>query len=151
MINKSVVFGVLGSLILLGFYFLILNFVSGWEFTLMQFKISWYYIIVLSLGFGTQIGLYTYLRQKISNQKTGKVVAVSGTASTIAMISCCSHYLVNILPIIGITGFLTIVGQYQTQLFWVGILANLFGIIYILRKIFLVKEVKIASNATKNE
>lgn len=142
MIKKAISFGIIGSVIMLGLYFLILNFISGWEFTLEQFKISWYYISILSIGFGVQIGLYVYLRNIIRKQDGGKIIAVSGTASTIAMISCCSHYLVNILPIIGIAGLVTIVVQYQIQLFWVGILANLFGIIYILRKISSVKEVR---------
>ncbi|MDP3987546.1 MAG: hypothetical protein Q8P80_00175 [Candidatus Levybacteria bacterium] len=135
MIKKSVLFGMLGGLGLLGFYFVILTLVSGWSFTLEQFDDNWYYVIALSAGFGVQIGLYTYLRQAHHKNSSGKVVAASGTTSTVAMIACCSHYLVNVLPIIGITGFVTIVSQYQTQLFWVGIAANLLGIGYMVRKV----------------
>jgi len=63
------------------------------------------------------------------------VVAVSGTTSTAAMVSCCAHYLANILPIVGVTGFLTIVAQYQIELFWVGLAFNAAGILYIVPKI----------------
>jgi len=47
------------------------------------------------------------------------VVAVSGTTSTAAMVSCAQHYLVNSC-LYGVTGFLTIVAEYQIELFWAG-------------------------------
>lgn len=127
--------GVLATAGLLGFYFLILSLVSDWAFTVDQFVTYWYYIISLAIGFGIQIGLFTYLRSSIQNHcSSGKVVAVSGTTSTVAMISCCAHYLVNILPIIGATGLITLVGQYQVELFWVGLASNAAGILYIASK-----------------
>ena len=63
------------------------------------------------------------------------MVAASGTTSTAAMISCCAHYLVNILPVLGVTGFITLVAQYQIQLFWLGLAFNLAGILYIAPKV----------------
>jgi len=51
------------------------------------------------------------------------------------MISCCTHYLANILPILGTIGVVTFVAQYQTQLFWVGLLFNLGGIVYMISKV----------------
>ncbi|MEK7161536.1 MAG: hypothetical protein AAB729_02495 [Patescibacteria group bacterium] len=65
----------------------------------------------------------------------GKTLAVTGTTSTLSMISCCAHYLANIIPILGVAGALSVVAQYQVQFFWVGLLFNLFGIIYIARKV----------------
>jgi Cu+-exporting ATPase len=65
---------------------------------------------------------------------SGKVVAVSGATSTGAMIACCAHYLANVLPVLGATGFIALVAQYQVQLFWVGLAFNLAGIGYIGRK-----------------
>ena len=135
MIINSIVKGLIAAVILLAIYFSALTFVSGWDFAQNQFYRFWYFIIVLALGFGTQVGLYSYL-ENIIHTKTGRgTMVVTGTTSTIAMISCCSHYLINILPIIGIAGFVTIVAQYQIELFWVGILANLIGIGYIANKI----------------
>lgn len=136
---KSLMWAFFASIILLVIYFLTLNFVSGFRFTLEQFFQYWYYIISLAVGFGIQVGLYVYLKNIIhKNEK--KVIAVSGTTSTIAMISCCSHYLVNILPIIGIAGAVTIVSQYQIQLFWLGLSANLLGILYMGSKIYKVEK-----------
>jgi Cu+-exporting ATPase len=61
---------------------------------------------------------------------SGKVVAVSGTTSTAAMISCCAHYLTNILPVVGAAGAIALVAQYQIELFWFGLACNVAGIIY---------------------
>lgn len=134
-ISKATAMGVLATAGLLGFYFLILSLVSDWAFTVDQFVTFRYYIISLTTGFGIQIGLYTYLRSAIQNHcSTGKVVAVSGTTSTVAMISCCAHYLTNILPVIGAAGLVTLVGQYQVELFWVGLASNAAGILYITNK-----------------
>jgi len=126
--------GFVAGLSLLGVYFLILNLVSGWEFTKIQFKGNWYWIIGLATGFGIQIGIFTYLRALYRAKVSGKIVVASGTTSTIAMISCCAHYLINILPIIGISGLAVFLGQYQTELFIVGAISNLAGISYLLSK-----------------
>ncbi len=141
-ILKSIVFGILANGILLGAYFAILSFVSGWGFAQNQFFQFWYFIVALSLGFGIQIGLYSYLKSVITRAGAGLagVVAVSGTTSTLAMVSCCAHYLVNILPIIAVSGVVSLVGQYQIELFWVGLAFNIAGIIYIGRKIIKFKQ-----------
>ncbi len=133
-IRKSIAYGLVASLLLLGLYFLVLTLVSGSSFTQKQFATYWYFIISLVVGFGIQVSLYTYLKVLIaSDQGTAKVVGITGTTSTAAMISCCAHYLTNILPILGATGLATFVTQYQVQLFWVGLAFNGLGIIYISR------------------
>lgn len=133
---KPVLYGLLSTTLLLGFYFAILTFVSGWDFTKDQFFTFWYFVTTLALGFGIQIGLFTYLKNAIHAQgQSGKVVAVTGTTSTIAMISCCAHYLVNLVPLIGVAGIVSFVAQYQIQLFWIGLISNLIGIFYISNRI----------------
>lgn len=135
-ILKSIFISLIGTAILLFFYFTVLTSVSGWSFAKLQFFNFWYFIVSLAIGFGIQIGLYTYLKNAVHYKNApGKVLAVSGTASTVAMISCCAHYLANILPILGAIGIITIISQYQIQLFWVGLISNLLGIIYISNKI----------------
>src|SRR5512139_654935 len=133
---KPVSWGTAAFVLMLAVYFGVVGLVSGWDFTLEQFAKFWQYIIALALGFGIQVGLYTYLRQLVGQQKmSGKLVAASGTTSTAAMISCCAHYLVNVLPVLGVTGFITVVAQYQTGLFWLGLAFNLAGIVYIAPKV----------------
>lgn len=135
-IITSIVYGTLASGSLLGIYFTVLSLVSGWSFAQNQFASFWYFIVSLAIGFGIQIGLYAYLRGVIQGRHgEGKVLGVTGTTSTAAMISCCTHYLANLLPILGVAGVVTFVAQYQMQLFWVGLAANALGIAYITRKI----------------
>jgi Cu+-exporting ATPase len=129
---KPLAVGTLAFLIMLGIYFGVLTLVSGWDFTVSQFAQYWYYVLPLALGFGIQMGLYVYLRQRLAHHHTGgKVVVASGATSTGAMLACCTHYLANILPVIGAAGAVTLVAQYQVELFWVGLAFNLGGIIFI--------------------
>ena len=133
MVKKTLV---LASAVLLGAYFAILSLVSGWSFAVSQFSTFWYFIISLAVGFGIQIGLYAYLKQRIAGGRgNSAVLGVTGTTSTAAMISCCTHYLANLLPILGVAGVVTFVAQYQVELFWVGLLFNLAGIGYMINRI----------------
>lgn len=139
--KKSIFWGIAAFFALMLLYFSILSLVSGWNFTQAQFSQNWYWIVILSLGFGTQIALFTYARRLHREQVSAKAVAASGTISTVAMVSCCAHYLVNILPVIGISGLIAIIGQYQTELFWLGLVSNLLGIAYMANKLIKLRKI----------
>jgi Cu+-exporting ATPase len=137
---KIALSGITATVGLLFIYAVVLSAISGYKFADEQFSANWFYVVSLAVGFGIQVGLYVYLREQVHHSVSGKTVAVSGTTSTLAMISCCAHYLVNILPILGVAGFVAVIAQYQIQLFWVGIALNLFGIVFIIRKIIVFKQ-----------
>ena len=130
-LTRPIFFGALASALLLGVYFAVLTLISGWGFAQSQFTQFWYYIVSLALGFGIQIGLYVHLKNLITGAGRGKMLGVTGATSTAAMISCCTHYLANLLPILGTVGIVTLAAQYQIEFFWVGILFNFGGIAYI--------------------
>jgi Cu+-exporting ATPase len=135
--RRSAGFGALASGLLLTIYFGVLTLLSGWAFTWLQFKDVWYFIAALALGFGVQVALYFQLRDVVLQSKdSGTVMAMSGTTSTAAMVSCCSHYLINIAPLLGATGLVTFATQYQTEFFWLGLAFNAAGIAYIGNKLF---------------
>jgi len=130
--------GLLSTALLLGIYFVVVGLISGAAFAFSQLNQYWYFIVSLALGFGIQISLYNYLRQSVRNHNlsaSGKTVAITGTTSTLSMISCCTHYLANIIPILGVAGALSVVTQYQKQFFWVGLIFNFLGILYISNRI----------------
>lgn len=130
-------FGVSAFTLLLALYFSVLTLVSGWQFTVSQFSEFWYYVVPLAVGFGLQVSLYAQLRQLVGHAKQSRtVMAASGTTSTAAMVSCCAHYLVNIAPMLGATGLVTLATQYQVEFFWVGLVFNAGGIAYIGNKLF---------------
>lgn len=137
----SIAKGLGAAAILLGVYFAVLTAVSGFGFAANQFSQFWYFIVSLAFGFGIQIGLYSYLKAAVHvKDPGGKLLAVTGTTSTGAMISCCAHYLVNILPVLGVSAFASFIGAYQVQLFWVGIAFNLAGIAYMISRIMKFKK-----------
>ena len=134
--------GIIAAGVLLAIYVSLVSLISGFEFMLSQLSSFWYFIIALASGFGIQIGLYTYLKSAIKQNASsrampagGQVLAISGTTSTAAMISCCAHYLVNLLPILGAVGVITVISQYQIQFFWVGLAFNFAGIVYMLNRV----------------
>ena len=134
---RPIVAGALAFSALLAVYFGVLTLVSGWSFTVTQFREFWYYVLPLGAGFGAQIGLYVYLKQlALNHEHCRSVVAASGTTSTAAMMACCTHYLANILPVIGAAGLVTLVAQYQVELFWVSLAFNAAGLAYIGHKVY---------------
>jgi len=129
-----ILWGLIASAALLLVYGIVLSAVSGFSYALSQFGQFWGFVVSLALGFGIQVGLYRYLRSIIVSGRAGRgVLGVTGTTSTAAMVSCCTHYLVNILPVLGAAGIVTFVAQYQAELFWIGIVFNVAGIAYIMR------------------
>jgi Cu+-exporting ATPase len=130
------VWGVVAFGGLMAMYFAVLTLVSGWSFTLGQFNQYWYYIVLLGVGFALQVGLFVRLRELVASASgTKTVMAASGTTSAAAMVSCCTHYLVNLAPILGAAGLVTFVSQYQIQFFWVGLAFNAAGLAYIGRRL----------------
>jgi Cu+-exporting ATPase len=129
---KPVVAGLVAFAALFTLYLGILTAVSGWAFTLDQLATYWYYIVALAAGFGLQIGLYTRLKQVVAGAGADRaVVATSGTTSGAAMVSCCAHYLTNLLPVVGASGLVALVSQYQVQLFWFGLAASAAGTAFV--------------------
>src|SRR3989338_6904530 len=144
--RKEIISGFLGSVGLIVFYFVVMGISSGsWSATVSQFKELWYWMLLLSTGFGIQIGLYTKLKSQMSKLKTttqnskliksGKTIATtSGTASSISMVACCAHHLSEVLPIIGLSGAAAFLTRYQIPLIMLEAVMNGFGIFYMLKQ-----------------
>jgi len=131
---RPVTFGLLGVLGLLAFYLGIITLAQGWGHAIQQLADDRNFIGAIALGFGTQLGLFTYLRGLHAHAAAGGVAASTGT-STAAMLACCAHHLTDILPIVGISGAAIFLNAYKTPLLWIGILMNLAGVVYLLRKV----------------
>jgi MFS family permease len=128
---KPVLWGVLAGLLLLSIYFLVLTFANSFSHAIEQFVLLWYWIILLVVGFGFQVGLYSYIRRVSKLKKVRGAtssVAATGGVSTGAMIACCAHHLTDILPILGLSAAAIFLAKYQTLFIIVGVLSNLIGI-----------------------
>ena len=131
--------GTAAALAVVGFYLGLLTLTSDWYNAKMQFIEYRWWIIALSLGLGTQATLFSFMRKKIfdRNIKAAKSgMAASGGMSTASMAACCAHYLVPLMPALGLpflSGAVAGIARYQTELLMLGVLSNLIGLGIMLR------------------
>ncbi len=99
--------GALGSLILTAVYMGLVALAESPARALEQWWDERAFNVPIVLGFGIQLGLYTVLRRERSVARAaggsvGAAPAASGSASTLAMVACCTHRVADLLPIVGI-------------------------------------------------
>ncbi|MBS3149461.1 hypothetical protein J4455_02085 [Candidatus Woesearchaeota archaeon] len=136
LVQKPIFFGLIGSLILLSLYFLVLILANSPQHAIQEFARMWYWILFLVIGFGIQIGLYTYIRSYIKLKSILGIkgnIAATGSVSTASMLACCAHHLSDILPIIGLSAAAIFFNKYQILFIIIGLLSNIMGIVYMLR------------------
>lgn len=135
--SRPIANGVLAALGLLAFYLGVITIAQGPRHAFEQLAQDRWFVAAIAAGFGTQVGLFSFLR-KVHGARgraaAGGVVASTGT-STAAMLACCAHHLTEMLPIIGLSGAAVFLNAYKSQLLWLGIVMNLFGVAYLLRQI----------------
>ncbi len=122
--------GVTASAGLILFYYLVLwlltkDPVYPWQ----QFLKLQPWMSLLILGFGLEWALFSRLRQ--GRIMVGGTTVVSGAT----MVACCAHHAVDVLPFLGIAGASVFLVNYQKELLIFGLLVNLAGIIYLLRRL----------------
>lgn len=128
---KPAGYGALAFSLLLGAHFALLTLASGWGFTVSHYSDFWYYILPLGAGFGLQVALYSRLRQLARpSMQARAVMTASGTTASMAMVSCCAYYLLNVAPVLVATGLVAFASQYEVELFWVGLAFNAAGVAF---------------------
>lgn len=119
--------GLLASLGLTGFYYLVLWLLTkDAGYPLRQFLALQPWMSLLVLGFGVQWALFVKLRR-------GKVLA--GSSSSVSggsMVACCAHHGAEALPFLGLSGVAAFLVNYQKELLIIGIMSNFLGIGYML-------------------
>ncbi len=126
--------GVVGMLLLLGFYFSVLTIANSWSYAISQFEKLWYLFAPLVIGFGIQLGLFVYIK-KIEHGKKIKMgagVAASSGVSAGAMIACCLHHVADLLPLLGLSAAALFLIEFQIPFIVLGISSNVFGIMMML-------------------
>jgi hypothetical protein len=124
--------GIIAGTTLLSIYFLILTVANSFTHAVEQFKLMWYWITLLVVGFGIQAGLYTYIRGVLKLRKQSGVatstVAAAGGISTTSMVACCAHHVTDVLPILGASAAVLFLSQFQNIFMMIGVLSNVIGI-----------------------
>lgn len=128
------VYGVLAALALLAFYLGIITLAQGWSHAIEQLVEDRWFVGAITIGFGTQLGLFTYLKS-LHTRAMATGVVTSTASSTVAMLACCAHHVTDILPIIGLSGAAIFLDAYKTPLLWLGMAMNVVGIAYLLYRI----------------
>jgi hypothetical protein len=132
-IRRAVVAALLGAAGLLVLYVAIVWLGSrSWAHAVDLLLTDRYYVAAVALGFGTQIGLYTYVRglyRAGPGMRSSTVVAATGTGtSTTSMIACCLHHVADVLPVVGLSGAAVFLSNYKIPLIVVGLMTNAVGI-----------------------
>lgn len=129
--NYSPLFwGIAGGLGIGIIFYLIQSWgMQSWSSPIYQFQYRWYFIAPLIIGFGVQVGLFRAIHLK-ARHGGGGTMAASGGVSATAMLGCCAHNLVTLLPILGASGAAVFLSAYQKQIFLISIAFVIAGIIY---------------------
>lgn len=133
---RSVVAGIAGAAALLLVYLGIITLAQGVDHALEQMAADAVFVGMIALGLGTQIALFVELRAVDRHHRTSAAVTVAGTGtSAAAMLACCAHHLVDLLPLVGLSAAAVFLNAYKTPLFLVGIAMNVVGIVVIARRL----------------
>src|SRR3990172_7077199 len=85
--------GLLGAMVLTGVYLGIVSLAESPQHALELFWQDKLFVIPIILGFGTQVGLYTFLKKGLylpmATPAAGTTTAAGGGMSTVAMVACC--------------------------------------------------------------
>jgi Cu+-exporting ATPase len=143
-----VLVGAAAALGLLGFYAGLMTLTAGWYFAKIQFEEYHWWIVALSLGFGVQSALFIVVKRRfqgLDRRKAASSMAASGGLSSGAMVACCLHHLADIVPILGLPVLAVTLQQYQDLLFLIGVVANVFGISFMLRLLIQQRRLRISA------
>ena len=128
--NNSLLYGILSALALLLFYLTIVSLFQGIEFAFLNLRSLWYLIFPLVIGFGIQIGLFFSIKHTAELTTTA---TSTGAISGGSMIACCSHFLLQMIPLAGASGIAIFLVNYQSWFLGFGILSNIVGITLMLK------------------
>jgi len=133
---RSVAAGLLGSAALLALYLTIISLAQGVEHAFEQLALDAPFVGAIAAGFGTQVALFVELRAVDRRHRASAAVTAAGTGtSAAAMLACCAHHLVDLLPIVGLSAAAVFLNTWKTPLFLVGIGMNIIGIVVIARQL----------------
>jgi len=133
---RSIAIGVIAAGALLTVYLVIISLAQGIEHAFDQLAADAIFVGPIAAGFGTQLALFAELRavDKIHRSSAAVTTGATGTSAA-AMLACCAHHLVDLLPILGLSAAAALLNAYKTPLFLLGIGMNALGIIIIARQL----------------
>ena len=95
----SLAFGALGAAALIGLYLGLVTWAQGADHALELLWGDRIFVGLISAGFGTQVGLFTYLRllQRAMARESVALAGAGTATSSVSMVACCAHHLADVL------------------------------------------------------
>ena len=136
-VKRHVIAGVIAGFSLLTIYAGVLTLAQGTQHALEQTARLWYLLLPLVVGFGIQVGLFSFIRQGLRERRKSLTagLATSGGVSVGSMVACCAHHVGDVLPFLGLSGISAFLTSYQVIFLTVGILSSAVGITFMLEVI----------------
>ena len=133
--------GLLAALALVGLYLGIVTWAQGPDHALELLWSDRTFVILISAGFGTQVGLFTYIRllQRAMARESVALAGAGTATSSISMVACCAHHVVDVLPILGLSGLAVFLVEFRTPLMLLGLGTNLVGIVVMARQLMRIR------------
>jgi hypothetical protein len=133
---RSISFGLLATALMLGIYLAIISLAQGPAHALSQLGDDALFVALIATGFGVQIALFTELRSIDRRHRAGALVTAASTGTSgAAMLACCAHHLVDLVPVLGLSAAAVFLNAYRIELFVLGIAMNLLGVLVIARQL----------------
>ncbi len=126
----SIALGMAGAVALSGLYLGIVAWGEGPDHALALLWSDRLFVALIGAGFGTQLGLFTYLRlvQRALARESVVLAGAGAATSSVSMVACCAHHLADVLPIVGVSGLVAILVELRTPLMLLGLATNALGI-----------------------
>jgi len=133
--------GLLGAAALVSLYLGIVTWAQGVDHALELLWSDRLFVGLISVGFGTQVGLFTDLRllQRAMARESVALAGAGTATSSISMVACCAHHVADVLPIIGLSGLAVFLVEFRTPLMLLGLATNLIGIAVMLRQLLRIR------------
>lgn len=134
--GHAVAAGALAAAALIGIYLGLISLAEGPAHAIEQLTATAPFVGLIAAGLGTQVGLFVELRRLDRHHRAGAAVTAASTGTSgAAMLACCAHHVVDLLPLVGLSAAAVFLDAYRTPLLLAGIAMNALGIAVIGRRL----------------
>ena len=134
--GHAIAAGTFAAAALIGVYLGLISLAQGPFHALDQLRADAAFVGLTAAGFGTQIALFVELRRVDRHHRASAAVTVASTGTSgAAMLACCAHHVVDLLPLVGLSAAAVFLGAYRTPLLLLGLATNALGIAVIGRQL----------------
>jgi hypothetical protein len=121
----------------LSYYGLLVFLMGGIRMANAQLALYGPWMIILLTGFTFQMFLFFYQQRygkffSTACDHTGKQMVASSGTTGVAMLACCAHHVVDIMPFVGLGAVGVFFGRFQFQFIELGIVSNVLGSLFML-------------------